>query len=66
MFYPTLERLLNASSSVSIYKLVIMAAKRGLELADGNDPLIEAKPWDKPTTVALREILEGKLEVESL
>lgn len=40
------------------FDLVLMAAKRARQLANGVDPLI---PWenDKPTVVALREIADG-------
>ncbi len=40
------------------FDLVLMAAKRARQLANGVEPLV---PWenDKPTVVALREIAEG-------
>ncbi len=40
------------------FDLVLMAAKRARQLANGVEPLM---PWenDKPTVVALREIAEG-------
>lgn len=40
------------------FDLVLMAAKRARQLANGVDPLL---PWenDKPTVVALREIADG-------
>ena len=44
----------------SIYKLVILAAKRAKELAEGSPPLVET-PYRKATSVALEEILQGKV-----
>lgn len=40
------------------FQLVLVAAKRARQLANGKDPLV---PWenDKPTVVALREIEQG-------
>lgn len=40
------------------FQLVLVAAKRARQLANGAEPLV---PWenDKPTVVALREIAEG-------
>ena len=45
----------------SMYKLVIIAAKRALELSDGSPRLVEAPAKQKPSLVALKEILEGKV-----
>ena len=44
----------------SIYKLVILAAKRAKEVADGSLPLVET-PQRKVTSIALEEILHGKV-----
>ena len=44
----------------SIYKLVILAAKRAKELAEGSPPLIETG-HRKATSIALEEILQGKV-----
>jgi len=51
----TLEQLLDKSLG-SIYKLVILAAKRGLEIAEGQPKLIEISSSVKPATIALYEI----------
>lgn len=42
------------------FQLVLVAAKRARQLANGAEPLV---PWenDKPTVVALREIAEGHI-----
>ena len=44
----------------SIYRLVILAAKRAKEVADGAPPLVETEQ-KKVTSVALEEILQGKV-----
>lgn len=47
------------------FDLVLMAAKRARQLANGVEPLV---PWenDKPTVVALREIAEGLITPDIL
>ena len=56
----TIEDLLpNADGSV--YKLVRMASKRAMELAEGKPVLIEKPQSDKETTIALEEIARGKV-----
>jgi DNA-directed RNA polymerase subunit omega len=44
----------------SVYKLTILAAQRAKELADGAPPLVET-PQKKVTSIALDEILEGRV-----
>ena len=44
----------------SIYKLVILAAKRAKEVAEGAPPLVETA-HRKVTSIALEEILQGKV-----
>ncbi len=53
-----IEELLKRCGSV--YRLVILAAKRAKEIAEGSPPLVET-PQRKVTSVALEEILEGKV-----
>ena len=60
MPYIPLEGLLDKSGD-SVYKLVILASKRALEIADGQPKLVEANSAIKPSTVALMEIAEGKI-----
>ena len=45
----------------SAYKLVILAARRAIELSDGAVPLIEAGRDEKVTNIAIHEILQGKI-----
>ena len=44
----------------SVYRLVILAAKRAKELSEGSPPLVES-PHRKISSVALEEILQGKV-----
>jgi len=44
-----------------MYKLVIIGARRALELSEGSPKLVEASPKEKPALVALREIAQGKV-----
>lgn len=53
-----IEKLLDKTNSV--YKLVVLAAKRALELNAGAPKLVETNS-DKVALVALQEIAEGKV-----
>ena len=45
----------------SVYKLVILAARRAIELSEGAPRLVEA-PFDaKVINIAVQEIMEGKV-----
>ncbi len=55
-----LEKLLDKCNN-SIYKLVIIASKRALEIAEGQPRLVEMSNTAKPSTVALNEIAAGKV-----
>jgi len=65
MGYFAREKLLDKSCD-SIYKLVILASKRALEIAEGQPKLVTANPSIKPSTVALVEIAEGKVECKKI
>jgi len=55
-----IDQLMNKTGS--IYKLVVLASRRALELSDNaNAKLIETESGAKPADIALREILEGKI-----
>ena len=58
-----MEKLLEKGGSV--YKLVIVAAKRALELSEGSPKLVTGNSNEKPALVALREIAEGKIGIRS-
>ncbi len=55
-----LEKLLPRSGG-SIYRLVAMASKRALELADNMPRLIDIPASTKTATIALEEIAAGKV-----
>jgi len=65
MDYQGREKLLDKSMG-SIYKLVILASKRGLEIAEGQPKLVADNASVKPSTVALHEIAEGKIEARKI
>ena len=55
----SVENLLDKTEN-SIYKLVILASKRALELNEGSPKLVETDT-KKISAVALEEIREGKI-----
>ena len=55
------EELLD-KADFSIYKLVMLVTKRALEIAEGSPKLIETSLDDKPISVAMNEIAEGKVK----
>jgi DNA-directed RNA polymerase omega subunit len=63
MPYIPLENILDKAEG-SLYKLVILASKRALELSEGVPSLIEVGSEVKSTTTALREIAEGKVKTK--
>jgi len=65
MRYEGREKLLDKSLG-SIYKLVILASKRALEIAEGQPKLVEGFSMAKPSTIALHEIAEGKIEARKI
>ena len=59
MSYFPIEELLKHTDS--IYKLVILASKRALELNEGAPKMVEKDFAKKLTTIALQEIAQGKV-----
>lgn len=47
------------------FELVMTAAQRARQIANGADPLVEEES-DKPTVIALREIAEGAVDEENI
>ena len=60
----TIEDLLRYADG-SVYKLVRMASKRAMELAEGKPPLVEKPLSEKETSIALEEISKGKVVSKS-
>ncbi|MBF0216659.1 MAG: DNA-directed RNA polymerase subunit omega [Candidatus Omnitrophica bacterium] len=48
----------------SIFKLTNMASMRAMELNSGMKKLVESEPKTKCTTIAIKEILEGKVTLK--
>jgi DNA-directed RNA polymerase omega subunit len=65
MEYVVTNQLLDRSCN-SVYKLVILASKRALEIAEGQPKLVEIDSAVKPSSVALQEITEGKVQSKKL
>jgi len=63
MVYISLENLLDKSKG-SVYKLVVMASRRALEIAEGQPKLVSFDQSTKPSTVALEEIRQGKVRLK--
>ncbi|MDD4899656.1 MAG: DNA-directed RNA polymerase subunit omega [Candidatus Omnitrophica bacterium] len=64
MVYVPLEKVLDKDEK-SIYKLVILASKRALEIAEGQPKLVNVNAAVKPSTVALYEIADGKIKYKA-
>lgn len=47
----------------SRYTIVIAAAKRARQLVDHQEPMIDRIEVDKPVSIAVHEIYEGKLKI---
>jgi len=60
MAYVAIDSLLKNAHN-SMYKLVILASRRAQELGAGSEKLVEAAVNSKPTSVALKEIMENKV-----
>lgn len=61
MPYPPLDAF--ADKAESRYALVVATAKRARQLMNGAKKLVETKS-DKPVTIAMEEILAGKVTFE--
>ena len=62
MLNPSFKGILEEGDSK--YTLVMLTAKRARQIIDGEKPLIDTKST-KPVTVAIEEILEGKVKYET-
>jgi len=58
----TTEKLLKKITS--IYKLVVLGAKRATEINSGMPKLVESGDDSKPAIVALEEIKQGKVSLK--
>lgn len=58
-----IEEMLDKAGN-SVYKLVMLAAKRTLELVEGKPSLVPANSSLKPLSIALEEIRQGKVRLK--
>jgi len=65
MEYIALEKLLDKSYG-SVYKLVVLASRRALEIAEGQPKLVNVDASLKPSTVALFEIAADKVRAQKV
>lgn len=61
MLIPSLNNMLDKGESK--YTLIMVTSKRARQLVDGAEPLVKTNS-NKPVTIALEELIEGKLEYE--
>ena len=47
----------------SRYSIVMATAKRAREIIDGAEPLVRTKDGEKPLSIAIEELNEGKLKI---
>ena len=66
MIHVPIENLLDKTQG-SIYKLVILASRRALEIAEGQPTLVGLSlATTKPSTIALHEIADGKVQFKKV
>jgi DNA-directed RNA polymerase subunit omega len=61
MIHPSLDILVTKVDSK--YTLVVLTAKRAREIMSGDAPLVDSKS-NKPVTIAMEEIAQGKIVYE--
>ena len=47
----------------SCYSIVMATAKRAREIIDGSMPLVDTKPGEKPLSIAISEMNQGKITI---
>ncbi len=60
-----LEKMIDKAEG-SIYKLVILASKRALELSEGQPALVPHNSAVRPSTIAMEEIAAGKIRAKKI
>lgn len=71
MIHPSYTELLDVISKqegmdismLSRYTIIIAASKRARELTDGSEPLVGGVKTDKPVSIAVNELYQGKIEI---
>lgn len=49
----------------SRYSIVMATAKRARQIVDGDMPLVKAKADEKPLSIAIEELKEGKIKIHA-
>ena len=62
MLNPSFSNLTDVGESK--YTLVMLVAKRSRQLVDGAEPMVDTIS-EKPVTIALEELLQGKIDYDS-
>ena len=47
----------------SRYSIIMSTAKRARQLIDGDAPLVDCKPGEKPLSIAISELNQGELKI---
>lgn len=71
MIHPSYTELLDVISNqegmdismLSRYTIIIAASKRARELVDGSEPFIDNVKIDKPVSIAVNELYQGKIKI---
>ena len=58
---PPVDKLVEKTGSR--YALCIVVAKRARQLVDGSEPLIDNIKIDKPVSIAVNELYQGKIKI---
>ena len=55
---PGEEKIVN-----SRYSIVMATAKRARQIIGGHDPMVKVKPGEKPLSIAVDELNQGKIKI---
>ena len=55
---PGEEKIVN-----SRYSIVMATAKRARQIIGGHEPMVEVKPGEKPLSIAVDELNQGKIKI---
>ena len=47
----------------SRYSIVLATSKRARQLIDGSEPLVNTKPGEKPLSIGIDELNQGKIKI---
>ena len=68
--YTDLMKVVNADAEEgagkivnSRYSIVLATSKRARQIIDGSEPLVEVKAGEKPLSIAIDELNQGKIKI---